>query len=54
MSDTTPILHHDTPNQALLRIHALMDSKEWNADTLDAIAEILQEQGLPINPPHPG
>lgn len=42
---------HPGANRALLAIHALMDGKEWDSDTLDRIAEILQEQGLPIREP---
>ena len=30
------------------QIHALLDRKEWSADTLDAIASILDENGWPI------
>lgn len=29
-------------------IHALLDGKEWSADTLEAIAEVLERNGFHI------
>lgn len=36
---------------ALDAIATLMDGQEWNADTLDAIAEILRGEGYAIREP---
>jgi hypothetical protein len=32
---------------AATRIHVVMDGTEWGADTLDAIADILRQEGFP-------
>lgn len=50
-----------TPSQAdtralsdakvLQRIHRIMDGTEWDADTLEAIAEVLRESGRTITEP---
>jgi hypothetical protein len=36
---------------ALLAIHELMDGKEWSADTLQSIAEVLEGVGLHVKEP---
>ena len=36
---------------ALAEIHQLLDGKMWNADTLDAIAEVVRATGKEIRPP---
>jgi hypothetical protein len=36
---------------AVLAIHELMDGKEWSADTLQSIAEVLEGVGLHIKDP---
>jgi hypothetical protein len=33
----------------LIQIQLLMDGTEWNADTLDAIAALLNENGYPVH-----
>jgi hypothetical protein len=38
----------DALRAALDSIHACMDGKEWDADTLDAIAGILEQLGYEI------
>mgnify|MGYP003396137538 CR=1 FL=1 len=37
--------------RALQDIHAIMDGKEWSADTLEAIAHVLESVGLPVREP---
>lgn len=44
MSITTPGKDHNSMRQ----IQALMDGSEWDADTLDRIAEIMRWAGYPI------
>jgi hypothetical protein len=40
--------YRDAREKVLLKIVAELDGKEWNADTLDAIAEILRADGYMI------
>jgi len=44
---TTPL----DPTAALGRIHALLDGTEWDADTLDAIADVVRAAGLAVRGP---
>ena len=37
--------------EALNRIHACLDGVEWSADTLEAIAALVEATGRPIAPP---
>ncbi len=37
--------------EAFRKIQKLMDRKEWNADTLDGIADIMRAAGYPIRDP---
>ena len=37
--------------EALNRIHACLNGLEWSADTLEAIAALIEETGRPIAPP---
>ena len=37
-----------TDEEAMDQIHSLMDGEEWDADTLDGIAEIVQKTGRAI------
>jgi hypothetical protein len=37
--------------EALQRIHEALDSTEWSASTLDVIADVLRDAGLPIRDP---
>lgn len=40
-----------TDRAALLAIHALMDGKEWSADTLQDIARVIADAGLRVREP---
>ena len=40
--------NYTTAQEALDDIHACMDGKEWDADTLDQIAGILNQAGYEI------
>ena len=37
--------------EALNRIHECLNGLEWSADTLDAIAALVEATGRPIAPP---
>jgi hypothetical protein len=39
--------------EALDRIHACLTGLEWSADTLEAIAALVDATGRPIAPPPP-
>ena len=47
----TPALGLEESTQALVAIHALMDGKEWSADTLQDIAGVLTRAGFRIHEP---
>lgn len=38
-------------SEALDRIHKLLDGREWSADTLDAIADVVRSTGRVIREP---
>ena len=38
-------------HNVLLKIQKLLDAKEWDADTLDAIAHIMRDAGFRIREP---
>ena len=37
-----------SPHEAMLAIQEMMNAEEWSPDTLDGIAEVLNEAGYPV------
>lgn len=46
---TTP--HHRDPSETLAAIAQLLDRKEWDSDTLNAVADAIRSAGFQIRDP---
>lgn len=51
MDEATTTPHRCEPGEALAAIAQLLDRKEWDSDTLNAVADVIRSAGFQIRDP---